>query len=65
MGYYVENASWCLGCAQCILLIVRAIIFVGRRDGAAPLGGDVCASWGIWKLRCMVSLCRLCVAWGW
>lgn len=35
----MENASWCLGCAQ-YMLLMRAIMLVGRRNGMAPLVGE-------------------------
>lgn len=40
MSYYPESASWCLGCAQRMLLIIIAILLAGRRNVAqTPLGG--------------------------
>lgn len=37
---YMESASWCLGCAQCKLLTVSAILLAGRRNVARSSFGE-------------------------
>lgn len=42
---YTESAPWCLGCAQCKLLIISAILLAGRRKVARSSFGEYALLW--------------------